>query len=78
MARRHRAYGFEGESEARLNDEFEALQDEKEDVAKRVLTRAPVARDIPDRGIIFALVSGTLRLYTKYQNDLYYVDLTKV
>jgi len=40
------------------------------------LSQAPLAVEVPEKGIVWANVSGTRRLYTKLDGALYYVNLT--
>ncbi len=76
MPRTQHAYALDGDAETRIIYEFENLYSTKQEVEHRVLTRAPLAKDLAAGELLLALVSGEFRLYTKYQGQLYYLVWT--
>lgn len=52
------------------------LQREKQSVAHPFFNRAPLASEVPEKGIVWANVGGTFRGYTKIDGVLKYWNLT--
>ena len=76
MSLRHRAYELRGASEGKVKDDLEELDTSKQDVIHRFFKRQPVARELAEGEVVFALVSSTFRLYTKLRGSIFFVNLT--
>lgn len=50
----------------------------KQPVSHRLLDRAPIARELAEREVVFAIVGAHYRIYTKIRGELYYANLTLV
>lgn len=78
MAKLHGTYGLPGISEALIEQELENLDITKQDIKHKIYTEAPKLRDLAEGQLVLALVSSTLRLYTKRTGKLWYVNFTIV
>jgi hypothetical protein len=65
-------------SPPQLKQAFEELSNGAQRSSHTLFSRAPFAGEIPQNGVVFALISSTMYLYTRNNSDIYRVAMTKV
>jgi hypothetical protein len=59
-----------------INENFKELYQIKQDKAHRIVNGMPKITEIAEGEIVFAVVNGTVKLFTKIKGKLYNVSLT--
>lgn len=77
-SRQNTSFNLGSEADGRLQREFDNTYRTKQDIAHVLLKRVPGLSEVPERGFILALVSGTLSMYTKVEGKLHKLDFTVV